>query len=284
MSASCILVLGAADTGRAPMTAALLRRLAAQRGLNLSVASAGVVGHDDDPAEPEARAAMRALGLEIDAHQARSLSAELVASAQLLLAVEAGVARVARARFPEATIRTLGELAGRPRDIPDPFRMQMGAWVQYAGEIEALLSAGMPQLIQLLAASHPEPAPAPPPAAPSPPAAPPQPLLVAAEGREAQLAQAERLLALAAELPAVLNWPAARAQLAASLSAIETPLLPTDLARPYLATLRVMLQLAADALPIKQAQALRTAFHRLRGPIGPYELEALSRDLAHFQG
>ena len=34
------------------------------------------------------------------------------------------------------SIRTLGELANRKRDVPDPFRMQMGAWLTYARELD----------------------------------------------------------------------------------------------------------------------------------------------------
>lgn len=45
---------------------------------------------------------------------------------------------------------TLGSLAGRERDIPDPFRMQIGAWISYAREIETLLSEGIERLITLV--------------------------------------------------------------------------------------------------------------------------------------
>ncbi|MBX0328509.1 low molecular weight phosphatase family protein, partial [Oscillochloris sp. ZM17-4] len=124
-----ILIIGAADTGRAPMAATLLRRLLHRRGLEWPVASAGVVGHDDQPAQTEARDAIAFLNLDISHHQARSLSEELAGSARVLLAIDSGVARVLHARYPEATIVSLGALAGRQRDVPDPFRMQAGAWL-----------------------------------------------------------------------------------------------------------------------------------------------------------
>jgi protein-tyrosine phosphatase len=281
-----IIIVGAADTGRAPMAVALLARLLAHAGHSLILSSAGIVGHDEDPAEPEARAAMRALGLDIEAHRARSLSTELVAQARLLLAVESGVARVVRTRFPKAEIYTLGELAGRSRDIPDPFRMQMGAWVQYANEIESLLRAGLPHLLALLGVPAAPPTstlPVPPHAIkPGPLPTPSLPPLAAGERAEA-IAQALRLIDLTTELPEVVSWTAAREHIEADLATIEAPLPPADLARPYLATLRVMLHLSADTLNAGQASALRAAFRRLGGRIGPPELEALSRDLAHFQ-
>src|SRR5262245_50512815 len=144
-----ILLVGGADTGRAPMAATLLRRL---MGAGVAIESAGVLGHDGDPAEIEARDTMAHMGLDISAHQARSITDELAAAATLLLAVDRGTELVLRARFPGAAgrIRTLGELAGRQRDIPDPFRMQIGAWITYAREIEELLKAGLPRIAELL--------------------------------------------------------------------------------------------------------------------------------------
>src|SRR5262245_46027813 len=147
-----ILLIGGADTGRAPMAAALLRRLLDQRGYRWGVGSAGVLGHDGDPAEIEARETMTHMGLSVDDHQARSLTDELVEQAALLLAIDSGTALVLRARFPAAAARTytLGALAGRQRDIPDPFRMQIGAWITYAREIAALLEAALPRIAELM--------------------------------------------------------------------------------------------------------------------------------------
>jgi protein-tyrosine-phosphatase len=156
MTQTLILIIGAADTGRAPMTAALLRRMLVQEGHDWAVESAGVVGHDDDPAEPEARNAMVALGLDISFHRARSLTAELVTAASLLLAVDRGTARVLYARYPTLPIpiTSLGEIAGTSRDIPDPFRMQVGAWISYAREIEAMLRRGLGRVVELVGAQN----------------------------------------------------------------------------------------------------------------------------------
>lgn len=264
MSEPLVLIVGAADTGRAPMAAALLGRMLAAHGLGLRVASAGVVGHDGDPAEPEARSAMLALGLELDGHLARSLSDELAGEATVLVAVASGVAHVVRARHPDATVVTLGELAGRARDLPDPFRMQLGAWLQYAGEIEALLRAGLPRLRSLVEGQLP--------VAPEPAAA-PQP--APDEGRRAAVERAVRLLSLAAELPGVIDWPAARAQLALELAVLEVAQADDDLARPYVALLRA--RLPADGPPAPAvAQALAAAVGRLRSPILAADLQALT--------
>lgn len=281
MNDALILIVGAADTGRAPMAAAILRRLLRASGLRARVATAGIVGHDGDPAEPEARDAMLAMGLDIGEHTARSLTDELAAEARLLVAVEAGVARVARARHPAAEITTLGGLAASARDIPDPFRMQVGAWMHYAGEIEALLRAGLPRLRALLEGD------AGPPQAPAAEAAVsrlPPPAPAQAAERVAAVDRAARLLGLLAELPDVVDWASAGRQLAADLAAMEQPLAPDDLARPYVALVRAMLALAPERPAPAQAAALRAAVGRLRAPVAQADLDAISAEVAGFSG
>src|SRR5687768_12089984 len=147
-----ILLGGASDTGRAPMAAALLRRLLNARSADWVVESCGVLGHDGAVAEVEARDTMVHMGLDIAEHLARSLDDDLAARAALIITIDRGTALVIRARFPAAAARTysLGELAGRARDIPDPFRMQIGAWMTYAREIEGMLQAAMPRIVELM--------------------------------------------------------------------------------------------------------------------------------------
>ncbi|NTU82241.1 MAG: low molecular weight phosphatase family protein [Chloroflexales bacterium] len=277
-----VLIVGGADTGRAPMAAALLGRIIAREGLGWSAESAGVVGHDGDPAEPEARAAMLALGLDVSGHRARSLSDDLAGVARALIAVDSGVARVLQARYPALATASLGGLAGRARDIPDPFRMQVGAWLQYAGEIEALLTAGLPRLRALVEggaanagdafASAPEPQPH--------QADGPQPAL---PERLGAVERAGRILGLVADMPGVLDWAAARAQLEADLAIIEQPLLAGDLARPYVALARSLLALVPALPTAAQTATLRAAVERLRAPITPADLEALTSELARLQ-
>src|SRR5215207_4097151 len=151
-----ILLTGAADTGRAPMAAALLRRLLETRPHDWAVESCGVLGHDGAVAEVEARDTMVHMGLDIGEHLARSLDDDLAGRAALIITIDRGTALVIRARFPAAAARTfsLGELAGRARDIPDPFRMQIGAWMTYTREIESMLQAALPRIAELMPAAR----------------------------------------------------------------------------------------------------------------------------------
>jgi protein-tyrosine-phosphatase len=280
-----ILIVGAADTGRAPMAVALLRRLLRQRGRSWAVESAGVVGHDGDPAEPEARDAMFTLGLDISGHLARSLDDALVESAALLLAVDRGVARVLRGRPQPARVVALGELAPGSRDIPDPFRMQIGAWLIYAREIEATLRAGLPRLVALVGGEDQEQGQQGDSAGGEPPDLPAsEPAVVTIHpARAAALERAERLLGLLADAPAVIDWSAAREQLSADLSeAAARPLTPGDLAEPYAAVIKAMLGLNASAPRSSQISALRAAISRMRGPLAAADISALSAVLPAY--
>jgi protein-tyrosine-phosphatase len=252
------------------MTAAMLRRrLRAAR-----VESAGVLGHDDDPPTGEAIATMEQMRLDIADHRARTMTEELAAEATLIVAVDSGTARVARARFPEAAprIRTLGELAGTQRDIPDPFKMQIGAWLAYAREIDQLIAAALPRIREHLpahAAPDDEPA-----AFFEPPA-----VTVAAERSEAAQRIAQ-LIAVAAQMPGVVDWAAARGQIEAALDRIgATPAGPGDMVAAYTGLLRAALALTPPPPSPGKLAALADAVVHLAAPITTEALAAFSARL-----
>jgi protein-tyrosine phosphatase len=272
MAQTVIVVIGAADTGRAPLTAAMLRKRLAHHGPELRVESAGVLGHDGDPPTGEAVAAADQLELDISRHRARSLTDELAAAAALLVAVDAGSARVARARFPDAAARThtLGELAGTGRDIPDPFKMQLGAWLAYAREIDQLLAAALPRIREHLPEA---------PAAPTPAAA-DTPIPAITPERAAAAGRIAELLQLAVRLPAVVDWAAARAQIEADLALVGgAPASPADMAPAYTGLLRAALALTpAPPTPARLA-ALADAAARLGAPVSGEALQSFSKTL-----
>jgi protein-tyrosine-phosphatase len=285
-----ILIVGAADTGRAPMTAALLRRLLDQRGRDDLIESAGILGHDGDPATSEAIQTMEQIGIDIEDHVARSLSNELAEQAVLLIAIDSGVARVARTRFPDVAERivTLGNLAGRQRDIPDPFKMQLGAWLAYAREIETLLREAMPRILAALGVS----------ATPAVEAAAIQPDSTAVSeaavsavptevpsaaaslpvARAAAIERMSQLLLLTERMPMVVDWLAARAQIDQDLNECLQPLNPGDLGPALAGAIRSALSnRAATPLP-KESAALREAVELLRSPVSAAALsEFLTR-------
>jgi protein-tyrosine phosphatase len=282
-----ILLSGAADTGRAPMAAALLRRLLEARWEDWEVESCGVLGHDGAVAEVEARDTMVHMGLDIAEHEARSIDDAMVARAALIITIDRGTALVVRARFPDAAARTfsLGELAGRVRDIPDPFRMQIGAWMTYAREIESMLQAALPRIVELMPAEtknegrrttdNQEPEnPIPNPQSPIPN---PQSL----EQRADAAGRIIQLLQIAAQMPGVIDWAAARARIEADLAPIAAaPHGAGDLIAAYTGLLRAGLALLPATPSASQLAALQRAADRLAQPIGQAELNELSGQIA----
>lgn len=297
MNEPLILIVGAADTGRAPLAAAMLRRHFTHRGITARVESAGVLGHDDDPASPDALAVADHLSLDLSAHRARSLSDHLVEEAALLLCIDRGTARVARLRFPQASsrIHALGELAGRDRDIPDPFKMQIGPWLVYAREIDRLLQQALPRIMTFL----PEPSapsgarsenqePASATTLSSEPSAPASQSDVApatttpavAEERRAAAERTAQLLDLMARMPGIVEWNAAHEQIESAIAVAQAhPAGAADQIVAYCALIRAALALTPADPGAAHLTALRDAITRLAQPVGADDISALSARL-----
>ncbi|WP_298402858.1 low molecular weight phosphatase family protein [uncultured Chloroflexus sp.] len=269
-----ILIVGAADTGRAPIAVALLRRIAQAHSYQWHIASAGVVGHDDDPLQPAARDALAVLGIDCEEHIARSLTAELVENADLLIAIDSGIARVVRGRYPQARVVTLGELAGRARDIPDPAGMQVGAWLHYSREMEQLLHEGFARIVAMLSGKT---APAPPEPAAAPPLTPPAPAQPPAE-RQAICTRATRLIDAIQAMPDVIDWPAARGRIQSTLAELVSLVTePNDLTTLYVEAINLWLTRQTSMPATNQLERLRAAIERVQQPVGQAEVAEVMR-------
>ncbi len=256
-----LLVVGGADTGRAPLVVALLRqRLSAQA---VTVESAGVLGHDGDSWQPEARLALQHLGFTPHEHVARSLTEELAQSADLLLTVDRGVARAVELRFGVESA-ALPDLAGAVRDVVDPFRMTLDSWLVYARELDQQIRAALPKIRQALgmadgnaAASEPAPSPA----AAAPPA---QPALAAPP----IIQRLRTLVSGIAGLPEVIDWAKARAAIREALQLLAAAVSdPSDLRPGAVAMLIGVLGQEATPLSPGQLAMLREIVEQLAQPL-----------------
>ena len=145
-----IIVVGGADTGRAPLAAALLRRRLSEHADDWRIESAGVLGHDGDTWQPETRLALDHLNITPHDHVARSLTPEIAATADLLITVDRGTGRALELHFPNALWRALPDLANTPREVPDPFRMTFDAWIIYGRELDGQIKAALPTIMQII--------------------------------------------------------------------------------------------------------------------------------------
>jgi hypothetical protein len=216
--------------------------------------------------------------------------------AAVLWAIDRGTALVVRARFPEAAARvySLGELAGRPRDIPDPFRMQIGAWMTYAREIESMLEAALPRMLELLPETTTDDRPTTNDQRPTTnDEANPKsgalgrigyPAGVNPKSEDERAAAATRigqLLQVAAQMPGVVDWGAARARIEADLAQVAAaPRDAGDLVAAYAGLLHAALALLPPSPTAGQLAALQRAVARLDAPIGQADINELSARVA----
>jgi len=129
---------------RSPLAAALLLRALKERGVDVTVTSAGTGAWDGAPASEGAYLVGLERGLDLSGHRARLLSRELVEQADLILTM----ARHHRARVDElggeGRVFVLGEYAGREGDdveVSDPFGGDLGVYRDTCVELEALAAA-----------------------------------------------------------------------------------------------------------------------------------------------
>ncbi|QOR38950.1 low molecular weight phosphotyrosine protein phosphatase [Billgrantia diversa] len=127
-----VLVVCIGNVCRSPVGEALLRQ--ALPGHRISSAGLGaLVGYG---AEPTAVRLAEADGLDLSAHRARQVNAEMVREADLVLVMSEGQRLAIAEQFPFATGKTMrfgrwlpGEV-GNGVDIPDPYRRNEEVFVR----------------------------------------------------------------------------------------------------------------------------------------------------------
>ena len=139
-----ILLVCTGNICRSPLAASLLERALRERGLEVTVASAGTGAWDGAPASEGVYLVGLERGLDLSGHRARLLTRELVENAHLILTM----ARHHRARVDElggeGRVFVLGEYAGRGGDdveVSDPFGGNLDIYRDTCQELEALASA-----------------------------------------------------------------------------------------------------------------------------------------------
>lgn len=130
------------NTCRSPMAAALFNDLCERRGLPWRAESAGIHAMEGTPASDGAFHTMKGRGLSLSRHVAQPFTAMLARDARLVVAMNEGIARVARERCPAARV-----VAFDP-PVSDPFGGSMAAYRDTADG----LARRMDWVLSLLAA------------------------------------------------------------------------------------------------------------------------------------
>ncbi len=139
---------------RSPMAAALLRaRLARDEARwDWQVGSAGTWATDGLPASVHAVEEMAGRGIDMRVHRARNVTRELMAGADLILAMTRNHAEALRAAFPEHAhkVYLLSEMVGQKYDIYDPYGGTPMEYAYIARELEQLIEAGYERIVALV--------------------------------------------------------------------------------------------------------------------------------------
>ena len=151
---SLILFVCTGNLCRSPMAEALFRRQvhAADLANEVQVRSAGVWAQEGRPASAGAVAVMAERGLDIQDHRAHTLTSEDMAEADLVLVMSREHLDYLRSMWPQYTykVKRVAEMAGRRRDIVDPYGMPHQDYRDTADEIETYLQKGFRAILQAL--------------------------------------------------------------------------------------------------------------------------------------
>ncbi len=149
-----ILFVCTGNVCRSPMAVGLLQHRLAKEELadRYRVFSAGVWALDGKPASESAVAVMAERGIDITRHIAHTINADDMAQADLILAMAREQQQMLCNTWPQYAWKThrLGDLAGRRRDIDDPYHRPLEAYRACADIIAESIDRALPRLLDLL--------------------------------------------------------------------------------------------------------------------------------------
>ncbi len=148
-----ILVVCTANICRSPMAEALLKHLVAQRedADQWNVSSAGTWARPGLPASMNSQLAMEEIGLDIQDHQSKPVSEELISQCDLVLTMEGQHKEGLCIKFPAFCDRIymLSEMVGRIEDVPDPIGGELADYRATARLLERYLAKGLDRIVEL---------------------------------------------------------------------------------------------------------------------------------------
>ncbi|MBQ4812055.1 low molecular weight phosphotyrosine protein phosphatase [Pseudoalteromonas luteoviolacea] len=135
-----ILVVCAGNICRSPTAEYVLKHKLKETKINVS--SAGLTALEGKAADPMAREVASGYGIEMNEHQGRQLTSQLVASNSVILVMEERHLSDLCNRYPQARGKTflLGKWLG-DKEIPDPYRQSKEAFEHVYELIESACSA-----------------------------------------------------------------------------------------------------------------------------------------------
>jgi protein-tyrosine phosphatase len=125
------------NTCRSPMAAAIAQSLSD----SVTAGSAGINAFNGGGASLNAAAAMRSRRLSLDGHRSKKVERDDIEDAYVVLTMTRSHKDALISMFPDQAekIFSLGEYAGAPMDISDPYGGDLAQYERCAAELEALV-------------------------------------------------------------------------------------------------------------------------------------------------
>jgi len=140
---SLILMVCTGNLCRSPMATGLLRQRLVRAGLDgqYTVRSAGTWAVEDRPATEHAVEVMAERGVDIAEHRAHGLTSADVAEADLILVMSREHEQMITNTWPQYRwkVQRLSEMAGKRRDVEDPYGLPIEEYRSCADVIDGYL-------------------------------------------------------------------------------------------------------------------------------------------------
>jgi protein-tyrosine-phosphatase len=148
-----VLFICTANICRSPMALGLFKqKIASDPDVSSwKIDSAGTWAPEGEPASGMSQRLLKNRGIDIQDHQSKSVTLELLRSYNLILTMERGHKEALRTEFPEIKGRVfmISEMIGQSSDIQDPYSGTVDDYLAALQEIERILDQGFEKIRSL---------------------------------------------------------------------------------------------------------------------------------------
>ena len=128
------------------MAQGIFNQICKNRGIAAVADSAGIYA-DGSPASENAVLAMKELGIDIDGRKSKSVTCDMIKSADFVLTMSASHKKALMMDFGNSEkIKTLSEFVGEGGDVPDPFGGSIDMYRHCRDSLKTLIEKAVEKL------------------------------------------------------------------------------------------------------------------------------------------